>query len=102
MVSARHNPMDSKILGKGMVQINFVTIEYAEKNAIKRPWGDIIYRGLQPKSKTEAIAQGFYTCMVRGPQPEDTDPSSLLWCRKDNLFKHNFQFAKVSAKKNKK
>ena len=24
----------------------FVTKEYAEKNAIKRPWGDILYRGL--------------------------------------------------------
>ena len=27
----------------------FVTKEYAEKNAIKSPWGDILYRGLQPK-----------------------------------------------------
>ena len=24
----------------------FVTQEYAEKNAIKRPWGDILYRNL--------------------------------------------------------
>ena len=29
----------------------FVTVEYAEKNTIKQPWGDIIYKGLQPKSK---------------------------------------------------
>ena len=24
----------------------FVTVEYAKKNAIKRPWGDILYRNL--------------------------------------------------------
>ena len=40
--------------------------------------------------------------MVRGQQPEDVDPSSLLWCRDDNLFKRNFQFDKETAKKNKK
>ena len=40
--------------------------------------------------------------MVRGPQPANADPSSLLWCRDDNLFKRNLQFAKASAKKNKK
>ena len=40
--------------------------------------------------------------MVRGPQPEDADPSSLLWCREDNLFKRNYQFTKDSAVKNKK
>ena len=40
--------------------------------------------------------------MVRGPQPENVDPSSLLWCREDNLFKRNFKFAKDSAVKNKK
>ena len=40
--------------------------------------------------------------MVRGPQPENADPSSLLWCRDDNLFKRNFQYAKASAKENKK
>ena len=80
----------------------FVTWEYAEKNAIKSPWGDIIYRNLQPKSKPEAIAQGFYPCMVRGPQPENADPSSLLWCRDDNLFKRNYQFTKESATKNRK
>ena len=45
----------------------FVTDEYAEKNAIKGPWGDIIYKGLQPKSKSEAIAQGFYPCMICEP-----------------------------------
>src|SRR4051812_24676550 len=39
--------------------------------------------------------------MVRGPQPENADPSSLLWCQEDNLFKRNYQFAKASAKKNK-
>ena len=56
----------------------FVTKEYAEKNAIKSPWGDILYRGLQPKNGAEAIGQGFYPCMVRGPHPENADPSSLL------------------------
>ena len=40
--------------------------------------------------------------MVYGPQPADADPSLLLWCRDDNLFKCNFQFAKNSAKANKK
>ena len=40
--------------------------------------------------------------MVRGPQPENADPSSLLWCREDNLFKRNFKFAKDSAVNNKK
>ena len=40
--------------------------------------------------------------MVRGPQPTDVDPSSLLWCRDDNLFKRNYQFAKTSARENKK
>ena len=79
-----------------------MTPEYAEKNAIKRPWGDILYRNLQPKSKSEAIAQGFYPCMVRGPKPENADPSSMLWCSEDNLFKRNYQFAKYSAVKNKK
>ena len=68
----------------------FVTQEYAEKNAIKQPWGDILYRNLQPKSRAEAIEQGFYPCMVHGPQPADADLSSLLWCRDDNLFKRNF------------
>ena len=58
----------------------FVTKEYAEKNALSRPWGDILYKNLQPKTRTEVIAQGFYPCMARGPQPTDADPSSLLWC----------------------
>ena len=40
--------------------------------------------------------------MVQGPQPEDADPSSLLWCRDDDLFKRNFQFAKDFSKQNKK
>jgi len=40
--------------------------------------------------------------MVRGPQPENVDPSSLLWCRDDNLFKRNFQHAKAPGKENKK
>ena len=40
--------------------------------------------------------------MVRGPQPDDAHPSSLLWCRDDNLFKRNFQFSQNSAKQNKK
>ena len=44
-------------------------------------------KNLPPRSKSEAIDQGFYPCMVRGPQPENADPSSLLWCREDNLFK---------------
>ena len=60
------------------------------------------YRNLQPKSKSKAIAQGFYPCMVRGPKPENADPSSMLLCREETLFKHNYQFAKESAKKNKK
>ena len=79
-----------------------MTKEYAEKNAIKRPWGDILYRNLQPRSRDEAIEQGFYPCMVRGPQPADAHPSSLLWCRDDVLFKCNFQFAQNLAKQNKK
>ena len=40
--------------------------------------------------------------MVRGPQRENADPSSLLWCREDHLFKRNYQFAKDLAAKNKK
>ena len=40
--------------------------------------------------------------MVRGPQSDDAHPSSLLWCRDDNLFKRNFQLAQQSAKQNKK
>src|SRR3954467_14023841 len=68
----------------------FVTQEYAEKNAIKRPRGDILYTNLPPRSRSKAIDQGFYPCMVRGPQPADAEPSSLLWCREDNLFKRNF------------
>ena len=38
----------------------FVTKEYAEKNAIKRPRGDILYKNLQPRTRDEAIEQGFY------------------------------------------
>ena len=33
----------------------FVTPEYAEKNAIKRPWGDCLYRNLVPKTKAATI-----------------------------------------------
>ena len=33
----------------------FVIEEYAEKNAIKGPWGDIVYKNLQPQSLPEAI-----------------------------------------------
>ena len=40
--------------------------------------------------------------MVRGPQPDDAHPSSLLWCRDDNLFQRNLEFAQNSAKQNKK
>ena len=40
--------------------------------------------------------------MVRVPKQENADPSSMLWCREDNLFKRNYQFAKDSAVKNKK
>ena len=80
----------------------FVTQEYAEKCAIKKPWGDIIYKNLIPRTRDEAIAQGFYPCMVRGPQPDDAHSSSLLWCRDDNLFQRNFQFAQQSGKLNKK
>ena len=78
----------------------FVTKEYADKNAIKCPWGDILFWNLQPKNRPEAIAQGLYPCMVRGPQPANADPSSLLWCHDDNLFKRNLQFAKTFAKEN--
>ena len=80
----------------------FVMAKYAEKNAIKPPWGDILYKNLQSQSLPEAVDQGFYPCMVRGPQPENAHPSSLMWCREDNLFKRNFKFAKDSAVKNKK
>ena len=80
----------------------FVSAEYAEKNAIKQPWGDMVYKNLQPQSRSEAIQREFYPCMVRGPQPDDAHPSSLLWCHDDNLFKRNFQFAQQSAKLNKK
>ena len=80
----------------------FVTAEYAEKNAIKQPWGDILFKNLVPKTQSEAIAQGFYPCMVHGPQPDNADPSSLLWCWEDKLFKRNFQFARESTAKNKK
>ena len=68
----------------------FVTQEYAQKSAIRRPWGDIRFKNLIPRTRDEAIAQGFYPCMVRGPQPDDAHPSSLLWCRDDNLLKHNY------------
>ena len=68
----------------------FTTQEYAEKSAIKRPWGDILFKNHVPRTREEAIAQGFYPCMVRGPQPADAHPSSLLWCRDNNLFKRNF------------
>ena len=81
---------------------HFVTEEYAEKSAIRRPWGDIRFKNLMPRTRDEAIAQGFYPCMVRGPQLDDAHPSSLLWCRDDNLFQRNFQFAQQSAKLNKK
>ena len=67
---------------------------------MKGPWGDIVYKNLQPQSLPEAIQREFCPCMIRGPQPENADPSSLLWCRP--LFKHNYQFAKDSAAKNKK
>ena len=80
----------------------FVTQEYAEKNAIKAPWGDILYKNLQPRTQAKAIEQGFYPCMVRGPEPENVEPSSLLWCREDHLFKRNYQYAKDSAVQNKK
>ena len=96
------NPMDSQILAEQWFMYRFVTAEYVEKNAIKRPWGDILFKNLPPRSRSEAIAQGFYPCMVRGPQPADADPSSLLWCREDSLFKRKYKFAKDSAVKNKK
>ena len=40
--------------------------------------------------------------MVHRLQAENADPSSLLWCHEDNLFKRNYQFAKEPALKNKK
>ena len=96
------NLMDSKILGRRMVQISLHHQKYAEKNAIKAPWSDILYRNLPPRNQAEAIEQGFYPCMVRRPHPENADPSSLLWCREDSLFKRNYQFAKDSTAENKK
>nr|XP_020155680.1 fibrous sheath CABYR-binding protein-like [Aegilops tauschii subsp. strangulata] len=39
--------------------------------------------------------------MVQGPKPENADPLSMLWCREDNLFKRNYQFAEELAAKNK-
>ena len=55
----------------------FVTPEYAKKNDVRPPWADIVYRKLSPKMRAEAIAQGFYPCVVRGPQPENaTHPVS--------------------------
>src|SRR3990170_8984464 len=83
-------------------QYHFVTPEYGEKNAVRPPWADIVYRKLIPKTKAEAIAKGFYPCMVRGPQPENADASSLRWCRDDDLFEQNLQFARASAVQNKK
>jgi hypothetical protein len=56
---------------------HFVTPEYADKNAVRPPWADIVYCKLHPKIKAEAIQRGFFPCMVRGPMPEDADPSSL-------------------------
>ena len=79
----------------------FVTPEYAEKNVIKRPWGDILYKNLAPNTKVEAISQKFYPCMVQGPQFDNADPSSLQWCREDDVLKQNFQYAKESAAKKK-
>ena len=76
--------------------------EYTKKNAIKGPWGDIVYKNLQPQSRSEAIQREFYPCMVRGPQPENVDPSYLLWSCEDHLCKRNYQFAIDSAAKNKK
>ena len=40
--------------------------------------------------------------MIRGPQPANAGPSSLLWCHEDKLFKRNYQAAKNSTKENKK
>ena len=79
-----------------------MTHEYADKNIVRPPWADIIYKKLQPKTKAEAIANGFFPCMVRGPMQEDADPSSLKWCREDELFEENYKFAKKSAVQNKK
>ena len=45
---------------KQWFKYRFVTKEYAEKNAIKRPRGDILYKNLQPRTRDEAIEQGFY------------------------------------------
>jgi hypothetical protein len=81
---------------------HFLTPEYADKNAVRPPWADIVYKKLHPKTKTEAIAKGFFPCMVRGLMPENADPSSLRWCREDDLIEANLQFAKASAAQNKK
>jgi hypothetical protein len=57
-----------------------VTPEYAEKCAKKAPWGDIVFKKLEPQSMEDAIARGFYPCMVRPPLPENPHASSLEWC----------------------
>ena len=76
---------------------NFVTNEYAKKIDVRPPWADIVYKKLHPKTKAKAIAKGFYPCMVRGHQPKDVDPSSLQWCREDELFEKNLQFPRASV-----
>ena len=40
---------------KEWFKYRFITEEYAEKNAVKGPWGDIVYKNLQPQSLPEAI-----------------------------------------------
>jgi hypothetical protein len=91
-----------KYWAKQWFHYNFVTPEYATKNAVRPPWADIVYKKLHPKTKVEAIQQGFYLCMVRRPMPLKPDPTSMLWCRDDDLFEANYQFASGSATQNKK
>jgi hypothetical protein len=57
---------------------HFVTPEYAEKNAVRPSWADIVYRKLIPKTKADAIAQSFYPCMCNIPS------ITLHWSTSDN------------------
>nr|XP_045089613.1 nucleolar protein dao-5-like [Aegilops tauschii subsp. strangulata] len=74
MVSARLESNGFEDIGRKWFLYRYVTAEYAEKNAIKRPWGDILYKNLQPKSKSEAITQGFYPCMNKKAFGLDFNP----------------------------
>jgi hypothetical protein len=61
---------------------HFITPEYSEKCAKKAPWGDILFKKLEPQTLEDTIARGFYPCMVRPPLPENAHESSLQWIPK--------------------